>query len=82
MSGSTGSECEDDRVVPWHRLIVAGLSPQRPGFVPGSVYVEFLVDKMALGQVFLEFFVLLLVNIIPPWLSILIYHLGDEQQAR
>jgi hypothetical protein len=30
------------------------------------------------------FSVLLLspVNIIPPWLFILIYHLGDEQQAR
>jgi hypothetical protein len=35
--------------------------------------VEFLVDKVALGQLLLRVFRLSPVNIIPPWLSILIY---------
>jgi hypothetical protein len=38
--------------VPWLRRLVAGLSPRRPGFDPGSVHVGFAVDKVALGQVF------------------------------
>jgi hypothetical protein len=38
--------------VPWLRRLVAGLSPWRPGFDPGSVHVGFVVDKVALGQVF------------------------------
>jgi hypothetical protein len=38
--------------VPWLRRLVAGLSPQRPGFEPWSVHVGFVVDKVALGQVF------------------------------
>jgi hypothetical protein len=33
------------------RRSVAGLSPRRPGFNPGSVHVGFLMDKVALGQV-------------------------------
>jgi len=33
--------------------MVAGLSPQRLGFDPGSIHVGFGVDKMELGQVFL-----------------------------
>jgi hypothetical protein len=37
------------QVVPWLRSLVAGLSPRRPG----SVQVGFVVDKVALGQVFL-----------------------------
>jgi hypothetical protein len=37
--------------VPWLRRLVAGLSPRRLGFDPGSVHVEFLMDKVALGQV-------------------------------
>jgi hypothetical protein len=36
--------------VPWIRLLVAGLSPGRWCFEPGSVHV---VDKIARGQVFL-----------------------------
>jgi hypothetical protein len=39
--------------VPWLRRLVAGLPPRRPGFDPGSVRVGFVVDKVALGQVFL-----------------------------
>jgi hypothetical protein len=31
--------------------LAAGLPPQRPGFVPGSVHVGFVVDRVALGQV-------------------------------
>jgi hypothetical protein len=53
--------------VPWLRRLVVGPSPQRPGFDPGSVHVGFLVDTVALGQVFfprvLRFS---LVSFIPP----------------
>jgi hypothetical protein len=34
------------------------------------------VDKVALGQIFLKVFLFSPVNIIPPWLSTLIYNLG------
>jgi hypothetical protein len=40
--------------VPWLRSLVAGLSPGRPGIAPGSIHVGFVVDKVALGQVFLR----------------------------
>jgi hypothetical protein len=40
--------------VPWLRRLVAGLSLLRPGFDPGSVNLGFVVDKVALGQVFLR----------------------------
>jgi hypothetical protein len=36
----------------WLRRLVACLLPRRPGFDPGSVHVGFVVDKVALGQVF------------------------------
>jgi hypothetical protein len=42
--------------VPWLRRLVAGLSLRRPGFDPGSVDVGFVVDKVALGQIFPEYF--------------------------
>jgi hypothetical protein len=42
------------RVVPWLRSLVAGLSPRRPGFAPGSIHVGCVVDKVALRQVFLR----------------------------
>jgi hypothetical protein len=45
----------------------------------GSIYVGFIVDKVALRQVFIRVLRSSTVNIIPPWLSILIYHLGVEQ---
>ena len=44
------------RAVAWLRRLVYGLSPRRPGFDPGSVNMGFLVDKVALGQVFPEYF--------------------------
>jgi hypothetical protein len=36
----------------WLRRLVAGLSSRRPEFGPGSVHVEFVVEKLALVQVF------------------------------
>jgi hypothetical protein len=40
-------------VMPWLRWLVAGLSLRRPRFVPGTVHVGFVVDRVAVGQVFL-----------------------------
>jgi hypothetical protein len=40
------------RAVPWLRRLVTDLSPLSPGFAAGSIHVEFVVDKVALGQVF------------------------------
>jgi hypothetical protein len=37
------------------------------------------MNELALEQVFLRVLRLSPVNIIPPWLSILVCHLGDEQ---
>jgi hypothetical protein len=42
------------RAVPWLRRLVPGFSPQRHGFDPVSVHVGFVMDKVALGQVFLR----------------------------
>jgi hypothetical protein len=39
--------------MPWLSQFVAGLSLRRLGFAPESVHVKFVVDKVALGQVFL-----------------------------
>jgi hypothetical protein len=36
--------------------LVAGFQPRRPGFEPTSGHVGFVVDKVALGQVFSEYF--------------------------
>jgi hypothetical protein len=54
------------RAVPWLRQLAAGLPPRRPGFDPGSVRVGFVVDKVALGQVFLRALRFSPVNFIPP----------------
>jgi branched-subunit amino acid transport protein len=45
----------------------------------GSGQVGFVVGKMALGQVFYRALRFSPTNIITLWLSILIYHLGNEQ---
>jgi hypothetical protein len=37
-------------------IIVAGFLPRRPWFEPTSGHVGFAVDKVALGQVFSEYF--------------------------
>jgi hypothetical protein len=49
----------------------------RPLTAPGSIHVGFVVDKVALGQVFLR--VLYPVNISFHRRSPNLYHLGDEQ---
>jgi hypothetical protein len=56
--------------MPWLRLLVAGVLARRPLFVPRSVHVRFVVDKVTLGLVFSEFFSSP-ASIIPPGLSIL-----------
>jgi hypothetical protein len=58
--------------VPWLRSLVTGLSPRRPGFAPGSIHVGFVVDNVALGQVFLRVLRFSRQYIIPPSLSKLI----------
>jgi hypothetical protein len=65
--------------VPWLRWLVAGFSPRRPELAPSSVHVGFVVNKVALRQVFLRVIRFYPANIIPSWLSVLIYLLGDEQ---
>jgi hypothetical protein len=42
--------------VPWLRRLAAGLRVWRPEFDPGSAQVGFMVDKVAHGQVFPEYF--------------------------
>jgi hypothetical protein len=54
-------------------------SPRRPWFVPWSVHVGFVVDKVALGQVFLRVFRFPPVTVLLSRLSMVIYHLGDGQ---
>jgi hypothetical protein len=38
------------------RRLVAGFPPRRPWFDPRSSHVGFVVDKVALGQVFYEYY--------------------------
>jgi hypothetical protein len=52
--------------VPWLRRLAAGLPPRRSMFDPGSVRVGFVVDKVALGQVFPRVLRFSPVNFIPP----------------
>jgi hypothetical protein len=44
------------RAMPQLWRLVAGFPLWRPGFEPVSGHVEFVVDKVALGQVFSEYF--------------------------
>jgi hypothetical protein len=44
------------KAAPYLKRLVAGFPPRRPGFKPGSGQVGFVVDKVALGQVFSEYF--------------------------
>jgi hypothetical protein len=60
--GSKGSL----KAVPWLRRLVAGLSLSRPGSDPGSVHVGFVVEKVALGQVFPRVLRFSPVSFIPP----------------
>jgi hypothetical protein len=47
---------EKRRAAPHFKRLVAGFPPRRPGFKPGSSHVGFVVDNVALGQVFSEYF--------------------------
>jgi hypothetical protein len=61
---------------------MASLSLQWPRHVPESLHVGFVMDKVALGQVFSKFLRFYYpVNTIPPWLSTLTYHLQYEKRA-
>jgi hypothetical protein len=62
-----------------NQIEVAGLSHRKPEFASVSIHVEFAVDKVTLGQEFLPVLQFFHINIIPPWFSVLIYHLGDEK---
>jgi hypothetical protein len=59
------------------RSLVAGLSLRRPGLAPWSIHVGFVVDKVALGQVFLRVLRLSPVNISFHRRSPNSYHLGN-----
>jgi hypothetical protein len=50
----------------WLRRIVTGLTPRRPGFDPGSVHVGFVVEIVALGQVYPRVLRFSPVSLIPP----------------
>jgi hypothetical protein len=62
-------------------LSSSGLSLRRTKFEPESVHMGFVVDKLALTKVFLRVFMFYPFKIIHRG-CILLYHLGDEQQAR
>jgi hypothetical protein len=55
--------------VPWPRRLVPDLSQRRPGLVPGSAHVGFVVDKVTLRQIISLSSSVFPVSIVPPWLS-------------
>jgi hypothetical protein len=55
-----------EKAAPWLKRLVAGFPQRRPGFEPGSDHVGFVVDKVALGQVFLQVLRFPLSIFIPP----------------
>lgn len=55
--------------LPWLRLLVAGLSPRRPGFGPLPTPVRAVMDRVALGHVFLPVLSISPVIIITPVLQ-------------
>jgi hypothetical protein len=38
--------------MPWLKQLATGLLPQKPGFMPMSVHVGIVVDKVELGEAF------------------------------
>jgi hypothetical protein len=72
-----GSSVRGNLAMPWLRSLVAGLPPPRPGFAPGSIYMGFVVGKVALGQVFLRVLRFSPVNISSERRSPNSYHLGN-----
>jgi hypothetical protein len=59
------------RAVPWLWRVAAGISSRGSGFDLRSVRVRFMVDKVGLGQVFLQVLQFYPVSIIPPMFHIL-----------
>jgi hypothetical protein len=51
----------------WFRQLMVGLSLQRPRFMPGSIHVGSVLDKVAPGQVFVSVLWFAPANI-PPWI--------------
>jgi len=51
--------------MPWLMCLVADLSPWMLRFDTGQVYMVFVVDKLALGQVFLQVLRFSPISIIP-----------------
>jgi hypothetical protein len=70
------TQADRNRTVRWFSQLVIGLSKWRPGFKHTSVCVAFVVDKVALGQVFRQVLRFSPVSTIPPTLHIhsFIYH--------
>jgi hypothetical protein len=66
--------------LPWFMRLFSGLSPWWPRFAPCSAHMGFVMDTVAPRQVFLRILPFSLVGIIPPWLSILICHLGESSR--
>jgi hypothetical protein len=58
---------------PWFKGLVAGLTSRRLDFYPRSFHVGFVVNKLALGQVFLQVLLFSFVITIPPILHINLY---------
>jgi len=48
--------------ISWLRRLIAVLSLRRPGFIPLSVHLSFMEDKVTPEQVFLEFLLFSLVS--------------------
>jgi hypothetical protein len=61
---SVEKQCSE-KTVPWLRRLVAGLSPWWSGLAPRSVHEGFVVDTVALGQIFLRVLLFSPVNILP-----------------
>jgi hypothetical protein len=57
------------KAVSWLRGFVAGFSPWKPGFDPGSFPASFVVKNVVLGHVFSQVLRFPSVGIIPPTLS-------------
>jgi hypothetical protein len=66
----------------WLRHLVADLSPRRTGFNPRSVHVIFMVDKVAMGHVFLRVLWFCLVSIITPMLHVHLHLLPEGQMGK
>jgi hypothetical protein len=64
--------------LPWLKSLVADRLLRGPGFVPGSIHVGFVVDEVALGQVFLRVLLFSPVNISFHRRSPNSYYLGNE----